>query len=306
MNPVTRLAPSPTGRLHVGNAYSFWCCEAWARRHGARLRLRIEDIDHSRCREAFVEGILEDLDWLGIARDGPVERQRDHLDEYRRAIERLRELEVVYPCFCTRGDVRREVRRMGLAPHGASPIYPGTCRRLSRHEARARMREETFAWRLDTARALAWTGPLNWRDAQGRHHPVRPGHDEVVGRKDIGFSYHLAVVVDDARQGVTHVIRGRDLLPSTAIHRLLQALLGLPSPVYLHHPLLCDTRGRRLAKRDGSTTLAALRAAGVRPERLRAWLFRKPEPPAWPDGERLPELLRSLGASRFGSPLEIT
>lgn len=306
MKRVTRLAPSPTGRLHVGHAYSFWFCEDWARRHGAKIRLRIEDIDHTRCREEFTEGILEDLSWLGIRWDGAVERQSEHLDEYRAAIDRLRELGVIYPCFCTRRDVQREIERMGLAPHAAGPVYPGTCRGLSRHEASRRMRKELFAWRLNCARALELTGPITWIDAEGRHHPVRPGHDEIIGRKDIGFSYHLAVVVDDARQGVTHVIRGRDLQASTPLHRLLQALLGLPSPVYHHHPLLRDASGRRLAKRDGSTTLASLRQAGVRPERLRAWLFAEAQPPAWPEGDARKALIRELGKAGFGSPAETT
>ncbi len=296
MPPRTRFAPSPTGRLHVGNAWSALQCARWAEEHGAELLLRIEDIDHTRCREAFVQGILEDLDWLGLRFDGRIVRQSERTDAYRQALDRLRALDVVYPCFCTRRDIQREIARMGQAPHGQAAAYPGICRRLDAAERARRMRDAPFAWRLDVARAQAIAGLLHWRDERGLRHPVRLHHDEVIGRKDIAFSYHLAVVVDDAEQQISHVIRGEDLRPSAPLHRLLQALLGLPDPVYIHHPLLRDASGRRLAKRDGDTTLQGLREAGVRPERLRAWLARTP-PPVWPEGEALATLIAGLGTA---------
>ncbi|MDX8402305.1 MAG: tRNA glutamyl-Q(34) synthetase GluQRS [Mariprofundaceae bacterium] len=291
----TRFAPSPTGLLHVGNAFSALQCQQWADRHGAALRLRIEDIDHTRCRPRFARAILDDLAWLGLRWSGPVERQSDHLADYAQALERLRELGVVYPCFCTRREIRLEIERMGLAPHEPAPPYPGLCRRLSTAERRRRMHTLPFSWRLDVARALEITGPVFWEDERGLRHPVRLHHDEVIGRKDIGYSYHLAVVVDDARQGISHVIRGEDLKSSTPLHRLLQALLGLPAPRWLHHPLLRNARGQRLAKRSGAQTLAGLRAAGVDPARLRAWLLQSP-PPIWPEGEALETLIRTLGS----------
>ncbi len=290
----TRFAPSPTGLLHVGNAWSALQCARWAEEHGAELLLRIEDIDHTRCREAFVQAIIEDLDWLGIRFDGRISRQSERLDAYRAALDRLRALGVIYPCFCTRRDIQREIARMGQAPHGQAPVYPGLCRRLGAAEREQRMRRQPFAWRLDVARAQAIAGPLHWRDERGLRHPVRLRHDEVIGRKDIGFSYHLAVVVDDAEQRITHVIRGEDLRESAPLHRLLQALLGLPEPAYIHHPLLRDASNRRLAKRDGDTTLRGLREAGVNPERLRAWLAQTP-PPVWPEGEALAKLIAELG-----------
>lgn len=274
MRRVTRFAPSPTGLLHVGNAYSALVCQQWARRHHARLLLRIEDIDATRCREEYVRAIIEDLRWLGIEWHGKPRRQSEHMDDYRRALERLRAMGVVYPCFCTRGDIRRELERMGAAPHAdeAIPPYPGVCRHLSAAERAARMERGRPAWRLDAAAALARVdADLAWRDGEGRAHPVAPaiGADVIIARRDVGVSYHLAVVVDDAIQGVTHVIRGEDLRPFAALHRLLQALLGLPETVFIHHPLILDENGRRLAKRHASTTLAGLRQAGVQPRMLR-------------------------------------
>jgi len=274
--PATRFAPSPTGFLHAGHAYSVLLCQQWAERHQAACWLRIEDIDAHRCREAFVDAIIEDLAWLGVRFDRPHRRQSEHLGEYTAALKRLQALGVLYPCFCTRKRIAEEIARMGSAPHGNEPMpaYSGRCRRLGLHQRRRRMRHERFAWRLDVAAALQLVGPdLSWVDDRGRHHPVRVPGDVIIGRKDIGISYHLAVVVDDAIQSITHVIRGEDLLPSTSVHRLLQALLQLPSPVYQHHRLLRDAQGRRLAKRTGAPSLRSLRDAGVAPQRLRRYLL---------------------------------
>jgi glutamyl-Q tRNA(Asp) synthetase len=261
---VTRFAPSPTGRLHLGHAFS--AREAWrfARERGGRFLLRIEDIDPGRCREEFVAGILEDLAWLGLDWDGPVVRQSARLGLYAAALARLRARGLVYPCFCT----RRDIAEAGAAPHGpAGPVYPGTCRGLAPAERAARMARQPHAWRLDMAAAVTLAGPLAWEDMDAGTVSADPAAhgDVVLARKDAPASYHLAVVVDDAEQGVTHVIRGADLRTATAVHRLLQALLGLPVPVWRHHPLLADAQGRRLAKRDGAPTIAALRAAGAIP-----------------------------------------
>ncbi|HXH64684.1 MAG TPA: tRNA glutamyl-Q(34) synthetase GluQRS [Mariprofundaceae bacterium] len=283
MTPRTRFAPSPTGLLHVGNAYSALQCRQWAERHHAELLLRIEDIDATRCRPEYTDAILEDLAWLGLSWKEPVRRQSEHARDYAEALARLRDMGVIYPCFCTRSDIRREIERMGSAPHAGEHAehYPGTCRSLAIEQQQQRMWRDSYAWRLDAERALAIAGDmLSWQDGHGRQHPVHVGSDVIIGRKDIGFSYHLAVVVDDALQGVTHVIRGEDLAGSTGIHRLLQALLNLPAPVYIHHGLLRDARGQRLAKRDRATTLRGLRQAGVTPAALCDYLLR-PDP-RWP------------------------
>lgn len=273
---ATRFAPSPTGYLHVGNAYSALLCQQWAEQHTARCMLRIEDIDSGRCRRDFTEAIVEDLDWLGLHFHGHVRYQSDHLQTYTQALKRLQALEVIYPCFCTRKRIQAEIAHMGIAPHDTdqAPPYPGLCRSLSPSQRIRRMQHELFAWRLDMAAAMHLIGPaLSWRDGHGHHHPVHAHSDVVIGRKDIGISYHLAVVVDDDEQGISHVIRGEDLLASTPIHCLLQALLKLPSPVYSHHRLLLDRAGHRLAKRHHAPTLRELRARGVAPERLRQYLL---------------------------------
>jgi len=273
--PSTRFAPSPTGYLHVGNAYSALRCQQWAHAHRARLLLRIEDIDQTRCRAHFATALIEDLRWLGLSWQGQVLKQSEHLQDYQRALTRLREHGLVYPCFCTRKEIQQEIARMATAPHQAQqPVYPGTCRKLTPAQAERRMRVAPFAWRLNAERVRACVPPtLSWVDGHGRRHPARLEHDLVIGRKDIRISYHLAVVIDDARQGISDVIRGEDLRPHTGIHRILQYLLDLPSPRYHHHPLLRDANGKRLAKREQATELRALRAAGVRPERLRAYLL---------------------------------
>ncbi len=272
----TRFAPSPSGLLHVGNAYSALCCARWAKTNQAELLLRIEDIDASRCHSKFTAAILEDLQWLGLSWPEPVRWQSQHLIEYQQAINQLREMDMIYPCFCSRKSIRLEMERMGIAPHAEdkTALYPSICRGLSLHEQEKRMRYEPFAWRLDIQKALK-TVPEHfcWLDGSGNSHVIHIDHDVVIGRKDISFSYHLSVVIDDAAQDISHVIRGEDLQGSTGIHCLLQNLLGLHHPTYIHHPLLCGTDGERLAKRHGATTLRSLREAGINPEKLQDYLF---------------------------------
>lgn len=268
---VTRFAPSPTGRLHLGHAWSALQAHDFAREAGGRFLLRIEDIDPGRTREDYVAGIEEDLRWLGLGWDGPVVRQSERLPLYAEALDRLKTMGLVYPCFCTRSDIAREIAASAAAPHGPERLlYPGICKALPAEERERRRAAEPHAWRLDVEAALARTGPLEWRDYDRGPVPARPRllGDVVLARKDAPVSYHLAVTVDDAAQGVTHVVRGEDLYLSTHIHRLLQALLGLPSPVYRHHKLLTDSEGRRLAKRTGAPAIADLRAEGVDPEAL--------------------------------------
>lgn len=272
---TSRFAPSPTGRLHLGHAFSALAAHDFARAAGGRFLLRIEDIDPGRTREAFVEGIVEDVAWLGLAWDGPVLRQSQRLDHYAAALDRLKAAGLVYPCFCTRAAIAAEIAASASAPHGPDgPLYPGTCRRLDAAERTRRMAAEPHAWRLDVAAAMAATGPLTWTDAD--HGPVSATPeihgDVVLARKDAPTSYHLAVTVDDAAQGVTHIVRGEDLRAATHVHRLLQALLDLPTPAYRHHPLLTGPDGRRLAKRDGARALAEMREAGADPAALVAGL----------------------------------
>jgi glutamyl-Q tRNA(Asp) synthetase len=252
---------------------------AWdeAARSGGRFILRIDNLDSTRCRRQWEDGIGVDLRWLGLDWPVQVRRQSDCLGEYRAALNQLRELGVLYPCFCTRADVRREIEAAGLAPHGRpDENYPGTCRRLDAGEVARRLANATgpVAWRLDVERALTICGPLCWHDRRHGAFSVDAGSlgDVVLGRKDITASYHLAVVVDDAAQGVTLVTRGEDLLPSTHLHRLLQHLLGLPAPEWLHHPLVCDSSGRRLAKRNDALSLESLRAAGATMRSIRQQL----------------------------------
>ena len=265
---VTRFAPSPTGYLHLGHVRS--ALEGWqaARRDGGRFLLRVEDIDQTRCHADYAAAITEDLEWLGLLWDGPVRRQSEHFDDYRAALDRLAGMGVLYPCFCTRREIRDEIARAGGAPQGeAGPVYPGTCRNLAPSERAIRIAADAdFALRLDVSTAVDRTGPLDWSEG-GRRIVAQPGllGDVVVARKDVPASYHLAVTADDALQGVTLVTRGADLFAATHIHRLLQALLGLPTPGYRHHPLLSDASGRRLAKRDRALTVRAMRAAGTTP-----------------------------------------
>lgn len=259
---VTRFAPSPTGRLHLGHAYSALFAWRKARDAGGKFLLRIEDIDRGRCRDEFVAGIEEDLRWLGIDWDGDVRRQSEHFADYRAALDRLDAIGVLYPCFCTRADIARAAS----APHGADPVYPGTCRHLSAEARRQRIETgAAYALRLDVERAFERTGPLDWIDeglGTVEADPLSLG-DVVLARKDTPASYHLAVTVDDAIQGVTLVTRASDLFAATHIHRLLQALFDLPVPHWHHHKLLTDDTGKRFAKRDRTVTLQEMREAGT-------------------------------------------
>jgi glutamyl-Q tRNA(Asp) synthetase len=275
MHIVSRFAPSPTGPLHLGHAYSCLLAHQHARSHDGAFLLRIEDIDPGRARPEHVDSIIEDLLWLGIQWDGEIVFQSERLPLYAEALGRLRQAGLVYPCFCTRSAIAAEIAASAAAPHGPDgPIYPGTCRRLSADERAWRAASEPHAWRLDTEAASAKVGPLYWHDGDTEvlAEPMAFG-DVVLARKDAPTSYHLAVTVDDAAQGVTDIVRGRDLYAATDIHRLLQALLDLPTPLYHHHALLVDAEGRRLAKRSGAPAIADLRAAGVDPVRLAADLL---------------------------------
>ena len=230
--------------------------------------MRLEDIDHTRCRDEYAAAILEDLAWLGLDWDEPVRRQSEHFADYRAALAKLEEEGLLYPCFCTRRDIQAEIARAGGAPQGElGAPYPGTCRRLDPAERAARRaRAADYALRLDIGAALARNGPLVWYE-EGRPIEAVPAAagDVVLARKEVPTSYHLAVTVDDALQGVTLVTRGVDLFAATHIHRLLQALLGLPTPDYRHHPLLTDAQGRRLAKRDKALTIRGMRQDGMTP-----------------------------------------
>lgn len=268
---ISRFAPSPTGRLHLGHAFSALAAHDLARTGGGQFLLRIEDIDPTRARQAHVDDIVADLGWLGLSWDGPVVRQSHRLAVYATALDQLKALGLAYPCFCTRA----EIAASAAAPQGpAGPVYPGTCRHLPAAERTQRMAGTPHAWRLDMAAAVARTGPLSWHDHGAGWVAADPAAhgDVVIARKDAPVSYHLAASVDDAAQGVNSIVRGTDLFATTDIHRLLQALLGLPTPAYFHHPLLVDAAGRRLAKRDGARALADLRAAGADPAALVAEL----------------------------------
>jgi glutamyl-Q tRNA(Asp) synthetase len=274
MTVVTRFAPSPTGELHLGHAYSALIAWQRAREGGGTFLLRIEDIDIRRCRREYETAILEDLRWLGLDWDGAVRRQSEHFATYGAVLDTLSARGLVYPCFCTRADIAREVAASNSAPHGPDgPLYPGTCRHLTTGERQLRIAAgEEFCLRLDAARAAQEAGPYDFFDeSRGRiaGEPLLFG-DVVLARKDTPTSYHLAVTVDDHLQGVTLVTRGEDLLPSTHVHRLLQCLLGYDAPQYAHQPLLTDENGRRFAKRDRSLTLRALRESGVPAEAVRA------------------------------------
>ena len=271
MQPVSRFAPSPTGRLHLGHAWSALLAHDFARDSGGAFLLRIEDIDPGRARPEHVDAILEDLLWLGLEWDGEIVYQSERLPLYAEALDALKRQGLIYPCFCTRAEIAAEIAASAQAPHGpaGAGAYPGTCRRMPAAEREKLVGERPHAWRLDVGKAAEKAGPLAWRDhdREVRAEPALFG-DVVLARKDAPASYHLAVTLDDAAQGITDVVRGRDLFDSTHVHRLLQALLGLPTPAYHHHALLADAGGRRLAKRDAAPSLADLRAAGADPAAL--------------------------------------
>lgn len=277
---VTRFAPSPTGYLHLGHAYAAIFAHDMAR--GGRFLLRMEDLDAARSRRAFADAIEADLSWLGLRWDGPVLYQSARTEAYRAAIAALEARGLVYPCFCTRSDIAAEIARAVEAPHGPEgPLYPGTCRALPPAERAARMASGApYALRLDAGAAAQDVGPLDFHEygagPQGECgviavDPLLFG-DIVLARKDAPAAYHLAVVVDDAYQGVSCVTRGNDLFAATHVQRVLQALLALPKPDYAHHRLILDRDGRKFSKRDQAVTLRALRAAGETAETIRAQL----------------------------------
>ena len=283
MPPVFRFAPSPNGYLHLGHAYSALLNFDLARMSGGRLLLRIEDIDTARCRPEFEAAIDEDLGWLGIAWETPVRRQSEHLADYRQALEKLSAQGLVYPSFESRAEIaslvaEREAQAPWPRDPDGAPLYPGTAKLLSPDE-RARLIESgvPYALRLDMAAADARCGELGWLergagpDGETGRVAARPEAwgDVILARKETPTSYHLAVVVDDALQGVTEVVRGRDLFHATGVHRLLQQLLGLPSPAYRHHGLIPDASGRKLSKSTASTGLRELRAEGATPADIR-------------------------------------
>ena len=282
---VTRVAPSPTGFLHLGHAYAALTAYEAAARANGRFLLRIEDIDTTRCRPEFEQAIFDDLSWLGLAWEEPVRRQSEHFDDYATALGRLDEAGLLYPCFCTRKEIASEIARVGIAPEASEltadgPAYPGTCRRLSDEDRRRRISENLpYALRLDMQKARAragsdivfeeiGSGPQGETGAQ----VARPEWlgDVVLARKDLPASYHLAVVVDDQLQGVTLVSRGNDLFAATHIQRLLQELLGFAPPRYLHHRLILDAEGRKFSKRNHAVALASLRRSGATPATVRA------------------------------------
>ena len=262
---ITRFAPSPTGRLHIGHACSALFAYDKAIESGGRFILRIEDIDAGRCRPEFETGIYEDLAWLGLRWEGPVRRQSEHFGDYRAALDQLAERGLLYPCFCTRREIQEEIARAPSAPHGPEgALYPGTCRALSGAARRRRIDSgAAYALRLDVEKAKARTGPLDWFDHDRGEQAATPEilGDAVLARKDTPASYHLCVTLDDHLQGINLVTRGEDLFYATHLHRLLQALLGLNAPEYHHHKLLLDHEGKRFAKRNNSVTLQYLREA---------------------------------------------
>jgi glutamyl-Q tRNA(Asp) synthetase len=275
MTLTTRFAPSPTGHLHLGHAFAALIAWRRARAAGGRFLLRLEDIDPSRCRAEFATAIEEDLDWLGLDWDGAIRSQSAHLCDYRAVLDTLAERGLLYPCFCTRADIAREVARAASAPHGPEGVrYPGTCRTLDAADRAARLAAGTpHALRLDMTAAMAAVGPDLHYEEEGRGALAcdpAPFGDVVLGRKDAPASYHLCVTHDDAAQGVRLVTRGVDLQPATAVHRLLQNLMGWPAPRYAHHRLLTDSSGRRLAKRDRAATLRELRTQGMTPAKVRS------------------------------------
>jgi len=273
MTVRTRFAPSPTGRLHLGHVLAAKIAHSIARQSATGVfLLRHEDIDGPRVRQEFYTEIEEDLRWLGISWDEPTLRQSSRSVAYEGAIEALQKMELIYPCFCTRKEIQDEWIRMGAAPHGnCGQIYPRTCQKLGAAEQSKKMASGTpFAWRLDSQKAGLITGPLTFTDLRHGVIPVIPAllGDVILARKDIGCAYHLAVVADDSYQRVTHVTRGEDLLTSTHVHRTLQVLLGLQEPTYLHHPLVLDEAGERLAKRNDACSIRTLRENGHSPAEI--------------------------------------
>lgn len=270
---VTRFAPSPSGPMHVGHLLAALQARRLADAHGGACLLRVEDIDTRAQHPAYLELMYEDLHWLGLHFDGEVMVQTRRFGVYQTVLDKLRSMGLLYPCFCTRSEIKAQLAELGRAPHATlGYLYPGTCRRLTDDEVSKRLAAGLpHSWRLDMQRVQDLIGCPTWHDMRrGTQRCVPTAYGDVVlARKDFPASYHLAVVVDDAEQGVTHVTRGADLFESTHIHRALQGVLGLPVPVYCHHALLLDNAGKRLAKRDGARSIASLRAAGYTPGQVR-------------------------------------
>ena len=277
---VTRFAPSPTGFLHVGHAFAALTAHRAAEANRGRFLLRIEDIDTTRCRAEYEQAIKDDLLWLGLEFEEPVRRQSEHFVDYAAALKALDERGLLYPCFCTRKEIADEIARAAEAPHGPDgPLYPGTCRHLPPVVRQARLAAgQSFALRFDIAKAVAalarpltfveqGAGPAGETGEQVVHSALFG--DVVLARKDSPTSYHLAVAIDDALQGVTLVTRGHDLFHATHVQRLLQACLGYEPPVYAHHRLILDDSGKKFSKRDRSVTLESLRRAGATPQSIK-------------------------------------
>lgn len=277
MRPVFRFAPSPNGELHLGHALSALIDHALCRAAGGRFLLRMEDIDPQRCRPEYEALIYEDLAWLGIDWEGPVRRQSEHMADYASAIDRLRALGLVYPSFMSRGEIAALAGPDGPRDPDGAPLYPGDEGEMDAEAARRVAAGEPHLLRLRVRKAMSVAGPLSWQETgegpSGEHSTIAADPsiwgDFVVARREVPTSYHLAVVVDDALQGVTHVVRGRDLFHATAAHVLLQKLLGFPTPAYHHHRLVLDEAGRKLSKSDRDTSLRSLREAGVTAEEVR-------------------------------------
>jgi glutamyl-Q tRNA(Asp) synthetase len=276
--PVFRFAPSPNGYLHLGHARSALLNHDLARQSGGRLLLRIEDIDPVRSKPEFAAAIKEDLTWLGLQWETPVRVQSRHMADYAAALARLDARGLIYPCICTRGEILRaaDTRKNWPRDPDGAPHYTGVCRALAPVERARRIAAgEPYALRLDVTKALAQAPALEWietgSDNASRNVSAKPAlwGDAVLARKDVPVSYHLAVVADDALQDVTHVVRGQDLYAATHLHRLLQHLLGLPTPQYRHHPLILDEDGAKLAKSRLSKPLRQLRAEGASPDDIR-------------------------------------
>jgi glutamyl-Q tRNA(Asp) synthetase len=281
--PVFRFAPSPNGYLHLGHALSALLNFDMARSTGSRFLLRMEDIDAARCRPEYEAAIYQDLEWLGLQWEQPVRRQSEHFAEYRAALQRLEAMRLTFPSFESRAEIAhmvadRDVRERWPRDPDGVPLYPGSARQMTEPERQARIsRGDPYAIRLDIEKAMEWAGPLSWEETgmglSGERGAIAADPaawgDVIVARKETPTSYHLAVVIDDALQGVTHVVRGGDLFWSTSVHRLLQALLDFPAPVYHHHCLILDSDNKKLSKSTQATGLRELRAQGVTPSDIR-------------------------------------
>ncbi len=273
----TRFAPSPTGLLHIGNAYSALTCQAWAKKYQAAFILRIEDIDFTRCKPEFSVQMIDDLNWLGISFTGEISYQQQRLFLYQQALDTLINMDVLYPCFCTRKQIETQLSQINHKHHLCQRLdnYPSTCKTLSIQMQKEKMLNQAFAWRLNMQTVIQMFGQqLSWFDSEGLQQKFGLANigDVIIGRKDIRYSYHLAVVVDDAEQNISHVIRGQDLQSSTGVHIVLQKLLNYSSPYYHHHQLIADEQGGRLAKSRKSITLKSLRDSAIKAESLRQQL----------------------------------